>query len=69
MKNTFDPQFHKCVAQSNDHGVWMALPHPRTLVSFKAECYKQWELEERLKLQEAGEELVSQPGNDQRDRQ
>ncbi|TCS36642.1 hypothetical protein EDC30_106184 [Paucimonas lemoignei] len=55
MAVSFEPQFHKRVNRNQEERAWIALPHPRTLVPVKSMFYRQWQFEERVRLQEAGE--------------
>jgi hypothetical protein len=58
MAIDFTPQFHKRLSQSNGRNVWVALPHPHTLIPVKTAYYRSWQQEERLRLQTAGEEVL-----------
>ncbi|HEY8101071.1 MAG TPA: hypothetical protein VIF82_09975 [Burkholderiaceae bacterium] len=60
----FEPQFHRILEQGHNHSVWIALPHPRTLIPLKKIFYRKWQLEECLKLQAAGETVVVSENND-----
>lgn len=64
MSVGFEPQFHKRVARHKGVHAWMPLPQPRTLMPVKSVFYRQWQIEERLKLQAAGETVL--PDNDRR---
>ena len=61
MPIEFDPQFHKRISRSEKSSVWVALPHPRTLIPVKTTFYRKWQFEERLKLQEAGDVVLTLP--------
>ncbi|MBC3919118.1 hypothetical protein H8L32_16625 [Undibacterium sp. CY18W] len=61
MTIKFEPQFHKKMSQSGDHAVWVALPHPRTIIPVKAHYYRQWQFEEQLKIQGAGDVVLAFP--------
>lgn len=64
MSFSFEPQFHKRVTRHKGTRAWMPLPQPRTLMPVKSVFYRQWQIEERLKLQAAGETVL--PGDDRR---
>lgn len=59
MMIDFIPQFHKRVSRNTEGGAWVAIPHPRTLIPIKTLYYRTWQQEERLRLQQAGEEVLS----------
>jgi hypothetical protein len=61
MPIEFDPQFHKKITQSEKNSVWVALPHPRTVIPVKTMFYRKWQFEECLRLQEAGEIVLTLP--------
>lgn len=61
MSVSFKPQFHKRVVRYKSAHIWIALPHPKTLMPVKSVFYRQWQMEERLKLQEAGETVLQEP--------
>lgn len=64
MAVSFEPQFHKRIAHHKGARAWVALPQPKTLMPVKTVFYRQWQIEERLKLQEAGETVL--PNNNGR---
>jgi len=55
----FLPQFHKKISRSDGRNVWIAIPHPKTLIPVKTVYYRNWQQEECLRLQEAGEEVMA----------
>ena len=59
MAINFIPQFHKRVSQNPEQSVWVAIPHPKTLIPVKTIYYRNWQQEECLRLQNAGEEVLS----------
>jgi hypothetical protein len=59
MAIRFEPQFHKRLTPGRSGSVWVALPHPRTLIPVKLHFYREWQLEESVKLQEAGETVLA----------
>jgi hypothetical protein len=58
MATSFEPQFHKRINRNKGTGQWIALPTPRTLIPVKSVFFQQWQIEERLRLQEAGEVVL-----------
>lgn len=58
MSITFDPQFHRKIRQANDHVVWQAIQHPKSVIPVKSTYYQKWQAEECARLQEAGEVVV-----------
>lgn len=58
MAVSFEPQFHKRIAYYKGARAWVALPQPKTLMPVKTVFYRQWQIEEQLKLQEAGETVL-----------
>jgi hypothetical protein len=58
MAPDFEPQFHKRVANGDNTSVWVALPHPRTVLPVKASFYLKWQMEERIRLEKAGETVA-----------
>jgi hypothetical protein len=59
MAIDFTPQFHKRISPRREGSVWVAIPHPRTLMPVKTTYYSAWQQEERLRLQDAGEEVLA----------
>jgi hypothetical protein len=57
----FMPQFHRRATRSDGRRVWIAVPHPKTLVPEKTHYYRDWQREERLRLQNAGEHVLGFP--------
>ena len=57
----FTPQFHRKLSRNKDGNVWIAIPHPKTLVPVKTMYYRTWQQEERLRLVNAGEEVLAFP--------
>lgn len=58
MTVSFEPQFHRRIGRNQNVSAWIALPPPETLVPAKSAFYRQWQLEERMKLQAAGETVL-----------
>lgn len=58
MSIKFEPQFHKQISQNGKSNVWVALPHSKTTIPVKTRIYDQWQYEERLKIQEAGDTVL-----------
>jgi len=63
MAIDFTPQFHKKLSKNDERGVWIALPHPRTLIPAKIAYYHAWQQEECQRLKNAGEEVVAFAAN------
>ncbi|OWW22152.1 hypothetical protein [Noviherbaspirillum denitrificans] len=59
MAIDFTPQFHKRLSRVGGHGVWVAVPYPRTLIPVKTLYYRTWQQEECARLRNAGEEVVT----------
>jgi hypothetical protein len=59
MAIDFTPQFHRKVSHSAGACVWVAIPHPRTLMPVKTIYYRVWQQEEHLRLQRAGETVLA----------
>ncbi|RZI44806.1 hypothetical protein EGT07_05205 [Herbaspirillum sp. HC18] len=59
MAIDFTPQFHKRLSKHNGRNIWVAIPHPRTLIPVKTAYYRAWQQEERLRLTNAGEEVLA----------
>lgn len=59
MAIDFTPQFHKRISQNGGRNLWVAIPHPKTLIPVKTVYYRAWQHEECLRLQEAGEEVLA----------
>lgn len=59
MAIDFTPQFHRRTPQNNGRNVWVAIPHPKTLIQVKTAYYRAWQQEERLRLQSAGEDVMA----------
>ncbi|HZW21358.1 hypothetical protein [Noviherbaspirillum sp.] len=59
MAIDFTPQFHKRLSRNSGHGVWVPVPHPRTLIPVKTQYYRAWQQEECLRLRSAGEEVMA----------
>lgn len=55
----FTPQFHRKLSKNNGRNVWVAIPHPRTLIPVKTVYYRTWQQEECVRLRIAGEEVVA----------
>lgn len=43
MAIDFTPQFHKRISQQPERSVWVAIPHPRTLIPVKTIYYRAWQ--------------------------
>jgi hypothetical protein len=63
MSIDFIPQFHQRISQGRGPGVWVAIPQPKMLIPVKPVYYLAWQQEECLRLQEAGEEVLSFAGD------
>lgn len=61
MSIKFDPQFHKKISHDGRNAVWVAMPHPRTVIPVKTMFYRKWQFEECLKIQEAGDVVLALP--------
>ena len=61
MAIDFTPQFHRKLSGNGEHTVWVAVPHPGTLIPAKRAYYRTWQQEEWLRLTKAGEEVVALP--------
>lgn len=59
MAIDFIPQFHRKLTQNGSYSVWVALPHPRTLIAAKTNYYRAWQREECAKLESAGEVVLA----------
>jgi hypothetical protein len=59
MAIDFTPQFHRKVSHSAGACVWVAIPHPRTLMPVKTIYHRVWQQEEHLRLQRAGETVLA----------
>lgn len=59
MAIDFTPQFHKRLSKGDGRNVWVAIPHPRTLIPVKTAYYRAWQQEECLRLTKAGEDVLS----------
>jgi hypothetical protein len=57
----FEPQFHKRMALGAGKPIWVALPNPKSELPVKAEFYQKWQMEERMRLEKAGETVASSP--------
>lgn len=58
MALDFLPQFHKRIAHPGG-GIWVAAPHPETLIPAKQAYYRKWQFEEYQRLCTAGEEVMA----------
>lgn len=61
MSIDFIPQFHRKISRHGEQNVWVAVPHPKTLIPIKTVYYRTWQQEESLRLQKAGEEVLAFP--------
>ncbi len=59
MDINFTPQFHQKLTRSDDEVVWVALPRPYTLLALKERFYRDWETEERTRLEQAGDVVLA----------
>lgn len=59
MALNFTPQFHRRLATSGERSIWVAIPHPRTLIPAKIAYYRAWQQEEWQRLTNAGEEVIA----------
>lgn len=59
MAIDFTPQFHRKLTRNDKRAVWVAVPHPGTLIPAKKAYYRAWQQEEWLRLTKAGEEVVA----------
>lgn len=59
MAINFTPQFHKRLSTNNGRNVWVAIPHPKTLIPVKTAYYRTWQQEECQRLRQAGEEVIA----------
>lgn len=59
MAAFFQPQFHRHVVLNGHERAWIALPYPNSVIAAKAIFYQHWQIEERMKLEKAGETVVT----------
>ncbi|MFC7517533.1 hypothetical protein ACFQUU_21205 [Herbaspirillum sp. GCM10030257] len=59
MELNFSPQFHKKISYKDGRAIWVATPHPATLIPMKTRYYQAWQREERLRLQDYGDEVMT----------
>lgn len=57
----FTPQFHRMLSRHKSANVWVAIPHPKTLIPVKTAYYRAWQQEECARLRSAGEEVLALP--------
>lgn len=59
MSIDFVPQFHQRISRGRGQEVWVAIPQPKALIPVKPVYYLAWQQEECLRLQKAGEEVLT----------
>jgi hypothetical protein len=61
MASAFDPQFHTLLRRAPDEILWLTLPRPCTLVSYKERFHHACQREERARLDAAGATVLMLP--------
>jgi hypothetical protein len=59
MSLDFSPQFHKRLSYNNGQWIWVATPHPKTVMPIKMRFYQAWQREEYARLRRSGADVMA----------